>query len=59
MLTHHLSEVFGEGIDLLLQKKEGCLDGPQLSFVNNKGERRHLILSVANHLHRLTRGTAE
>jgi hypothetical protein len=51
MLAQHISEVLGKSIDLLLQKKEGRLDGTQLSFVNNKGEWLHLNLSVANHVH--------
>ena len=46
MLAHHLGEVFGQGIDLLLQEKEGGFDGTQLPFVNNKGERLHPNLSA-------------
>ncbi len=50
VLAQHVGEVLGKSIDLLLKKKEGRLDGTQLSFVNNKAESLHLNLSVANHV---------
>ena len=50
MLAHHVGEVLGQCTDLLLQKEEGGLDRTQLSFINNKGECSHLVLSIANHL---------
>ena len=41
MFAHHLSKVLRKSTDLLLQKKEGGLEGTQLSFINNKGECLH------------------
>jgi hypothetical protein len=41
MLGYHLGQVFGKGIDLLLEKEKGCTDGTQLSFVYDKGEFLH------------------
>jgi hypothetical protein len=46
VLAHHLGEVLGQGVDLLLQEKEGGFDGTQLPFVNNKGECLHPNLSA-------------
>ncbi len=60
MLAHHLGEVLRQGTDLLLKEKEGRLDCTQLSFVNNKGESRHLILSVTFRMGRIVaQGAAE
>ncbi len=53
MLAQHLGEILRQGTDLLLQKKEGCSDGTQLSFVNNKGESRHLYLCVMVRIRRM------
>ena len=44
MLGHHLRKILRQGVDLLLQEKEGGFDGTQLPFVNNKGECLHANL---------------
>jgi hypothetical protein len=43
----HLGEVFGKGIDVLLEEQKGCTDGPQLPFVHDKGELFHWVGSAS------------
>ena len=44
---YHLGEVFGKCINLLLEEEKGCTDGTQLSFVNDKGELLHRVVSAS------------
>src|SRR4051812_25563777 len=37
MRGHHLREVFGKGVGLLLEQVKRGTDGTQLSFINDKG----------------------
>ena len=47
---YHLGEVFGKCINLLLEEEKGCTDGTQLSFVHDKGELRHEVVSASKSL---------
>ena len=44
---YHLREVLREGINLLLKEEKGGTDGTQLSFVNDKGEFLHGVVSAS------------
>ncbi len=44
---YHLGEVFGKGINVLLEEEKGCTDGTQLSFINDKGEFLHWDASAS------------
>ena len=44
---YHLGEVFRKCINLLLEEEKGYTDGPQLSFVHDKGELLHRVGSAS------------
>ena len=44
VLAHHLGEIFGKRINLLLQEEERGANCTQLSLVNDKGDGTHLVL---------------